>query len=106
MSKSICNIPEELLKSQVTIETIPDIFLLMMLTAITALVVFYWNIWRGQFGKAYQEHIRVGVVFALLLIGVPTWYQASGLLTDIVTNLANPEYAAIVKFNNTCGQMK
>lgn len=97
--KGICNIPEDLLKNQVMIDTIPQITQLLILTAITVVVVYYWYEWRHKLSDFYQ----VISVISMLIVFIPTWYMASGILVDILTSYLNPEYAAILKFNNTCG---
>ena len=106
VSKNICNIPEDLLQTQVLIEVIPDATLLIILSTITAITFLYWNNWRNSLGLQQTEYIRVGVVACLLIVFLPLWYNASGLLVTILTNLTNPEYAAIIKFNSTCGLTK
>jgi hypothetical protein len=106
LAKNICNIPEDLLQTQVLIEVIPDITLLGILAAITAITVLYWNKWRNSFGLQLLEYQRVSVAACMLIIFLPTWYSASGLIVNILTNLTNPEYAAIIKFNATCGLSK
>jgi hypothetical protein len=98
--------PVDLLKNQVLIEVIPDVTLILILCLVTGLTVFYWNRWRQILGKELPEHIQVGVVVCILVIFLPLWYSASGLFVNILTNVTNTEYAAIIKFNSTCGMQK
>jgi hypothetical protein len=94
----LCNVPQELLAKQAIIETIPDVAAIVV---ITGLLVGSYRLFR--FLKA---EFNGSDMFTSVCVMIGIWLGGfagmAHLLTRVVTAVANPEYAAMVKFAAEC----
>ena len=95
---NLCNIPQDILARQAMIDTIPDMSLLVLIGLIVAVVIKTYTTWI-KYVDSKELVILIGGG-GVGLVGL--WVWAGHLLTRIVTCLANPEYAAMLKFTTAC----
>lgn len=97
---NLCNVPEDVLVKQVAIETIPDVSLLLLLTLATTIVVLTQYKW-----SRYLETKELLLAYVgMLVVFIPCWIHASHILVRVVTCLSNPQYAAMLKFAQSCAK--
>ena len=94
----LCNVPQDLLAKQAIIDTIPNFAWLIVLSGIIAGTYYLF--------KFLKDELKGNELVGLGTIVIVTWMgciaMISRLLTTIITAIANPEYAAMVKFAAEC----
>lgn len=94
----LCNVPQDLLAKQVIIDTIPDIAIIVVLTGVLVGSYHLFRFLKDELGGS--EVFSIGcVVIGVWMGGIA---MIAHVLTNIVTAVANPEYAAMVKFAAEC----
>lgn len=99
-SRLMCEISVDVLNKQLLIESIPSCMLLTILSVSTILAI----IWFIHFNRERELNFRVRsfYIFGICVVLFPLWYQASFILQSVLTNIANPEYASLLKFIQGC----
>jgi hypothetical protein len=96
----LCNVPQDLLAKQVIIDTIPDI---ASIVVISGVLVGSYHLF-----KLLKDEFNGSDVFTYVCVMIVAWIGGfatiSHLLTHVVTAVANPEYAAMVKFAAECAK--
>ena len=102
MSKQplLCDIPVDVLHRQLIIESIPSCMMVTILTLSTILVMIWYYKYTQE--KELTFRSKTTLVLGLCIVLMPLWYQASFVMSSILTNIVNPEYAGILKFIQGC----
>lgn len=95
---SICTVPQDILAKQAMIETVPDIMLLILLVSMLTISIVTYSKWS----KYLNAKELLVVVPGLSVVTISIWIWGSHVLTRVITCLANPEYAALLKFAMAC----
>jgi len=94
----LCNVPQELLAKQVMIDTIPDIAYIVVISGVLVGSYYLFKVLKDEFNGS-DVFIYVCVMIVAWMGGIA---MIAHLLTHVVTAVANPEYAAMVKFAAEC----
>jgi len=96
----LCNVPQELLAKQAIIETIPDIASIVVISGVLVGSYYLFKLLKDEFnGSDVFTYVCV-----MIVAGIGGFAWIAHLLTNIVTAVANPEYAAMVKFAAECAK--
>jgi len=96
----LCNVPQELLAKQAIIDTIPDIAAIVVISGVLAGSYYLFKLLKDEFNG--PDVITYVCVMIVAWSGGIT--MTAQLLTHVVTAVANPEYAAMVKFAAECAK--
>jgi hypothetical protein len=96
----LCNVPQDLLAKQAIIETIPDIASIVVISGVLVGSYYLFKLLKDEFNGSDA--------FTYVCVMIVAWIGGfagiAHLLTNIVTAVANPEYAAMVKFAAECAK--
>ncbi|MGZ8855869.1 MAG: hypothetical protein ACXW07_08050 [Nitrososphaeraceae archaeon] len=96
----MCTISADALERQLIIDSIPHCMMITILAVTTVLIIWWYNIFKME--QSLNFRMKTFWVLILCIVLLPLWYQASYLLSSILTNIANPEYASIFKYVQGC----
>ena len=96
--KSICNVPEDILRKQIMLDSIPNCIIIGILI-VTTIISFYW-FFKSTSGMSVKLSRMLLVLLMMSTFGI--WFQSSALITKTATNLFNSEFAVIQKFAEGC----
>jgi hypothetical protein len=96
----LCDIPVDVLHRQLIIESIPSCMMVTILSLSTILVLIWYYKYTREKELAFRT--KTILIMGLCIILMPLWYQASFVLSSVLTNIINPEYAGIMKFIQGC----
>jgi hypothetical protein len=94
----LCNVPQELLAKQAIIDTIPDIASIVVISGVLVGSYYLFSLLKDEFNGS-DAFTYVCIMLVAWLGGIA---MISHLLTHVITAVANPEYAAMVKFAAEC----
>ena len=100
MRITMCDIPADVLEKQLIIDSIPHGMMVTILLISTILSIGWYIKYRQE--VVFSFRVQTFCVLVMCIILFPLWYQASFILSSVLTNVANPEYASLLKFVQGC----